>query len=203
MDQLTVSTYDTYFQQYDDQTANFWRDFPRDFINKFSGIAGEKILDIGSGPGRDAEILRELGHEIICLDASASMLKICQEKGFETSHADLMKLPFEKETFDSVWAYTSLLHLPRKEISKALKEIWRVLKNDGAMVLGMIEGNGEEYLENLPGIKDNGTRLFCYYQVDELEKILKQEKFQILELGNVKPRSRTYLSFLAKKTLAI
>ncbi|MFA6547947.1 MAG: class I SAM-dependent methyltransferase [Candidatus Magasanikbacteria bacterium] len=196
MDQQTIDAYNLSAKNYDDQTVDFWDKFPRTFLDKFIGLVGKNILDIGSGPGRDAVILREKGLSVTCLDASESMIKFCLEKGFESVLGDFNNLPFSENMFDGVWAYTSLLHVKKAEIIKPIQEIYRVLKPNGIFGLGMIEGETEEYRENT---KISTPRWFSFYKKEEIEELLKQNKFEIIYFEIFKPSTKNYLNFIARK----
>ena len=45
--------------------------------------------------------------------------------------------------FDGVWAYASLLHVPRKEIDDVLERIILALRPEGICYLSSKEGDGE------------------------------------------------------------
>ena len=200
MDQKTIDTYNKMATEYDNTTFDFWKYFPKTIISNFTELInkGGVIIDVGSGPGRDGLILKDKGYEIICLDASEVMVKICIEKGLHAVVGDFLDLPFNDSEFDGVWAYTSLLHVEKNKITKALNEIHRVLKNDGVFVLGMIEGDTEEY-KTTSGI--DKPRYFAFYTKDELENLLKEAGFEILYFEEFKPRSKNYLNFISKKVI--
>ncbi|MEK7527180.1 MAG: class I SAM-dependent methyltransferase [Patescibacteria group bacterium] len=182
MDKITIDTYDKMAVEYDRETANFWKRFPSTFLEKFKAgvLKRGTILDVGSGPGRDAAILSAAGFSVICLDASEAMLKITKEKGFESIRADFLELPFDKETFDGIWAYTSLLHVSKIKIPSALSEIYRVLKKTGVfalgLIVGLIEGKTEEYRES-SGV--GMPRLFSFYEKPEIENLLGEAGFKV------------------------
>lgn len=196
MDERTIHTYNQRAKEYDDQTVDFWQKFPRTFFDKFAELAQGKILDIGSGPGRDGLLLKDRGLEVICLDASEAMIELCRKKGLESIVGDFLSIPFENNSFSGVWAYTSLLHIPKKDFLKAINEVRRVLKDGGTLGLGLIEGNTEEYRESL-GI--NMPRWFSYYKKNEVEQLLAQGGFKILYFEKFQPRSKNYLNFIAQK----
>jgi len=196
MDNKTIETYNQRAREYDNETIEFWNNFPKSFIEVFVSKVNGKVLNIGSGPARDSEILRKNGLEVVCLDASEEMIKISTEKGFESVVGDLLNLPFGNESFSGVWAYTSLLHISKKDINKAFEEINRVLKKGGVLGLGLIEGETEEYKES-SGV--NLPRLFSFYTKKEIEKILVKHKFDIIYFEEFKPRSKAYLNFICLK----
>ncbi|MBI4993637.1 methyltransferase domain-containing protein [Candidatus Wolfebacteria bacterium] len=196
MDQKTIDTYNELAKKYDAETLDFWDRFPKTIINKFIEFAKGKVLDVGSGPGRDGLILKKNGLEVMCLDASEAMVKLSQERGLLSILGDFNALPFPEEFFDGVWAYTSLLHVPKSEIAKIFMEIRRVLKMGGIFGLGLIEGNTELYRENL-GI--GKQRWFSFYKKNEVEKLLTQNGFEIIYFEEFKPKTKNYLNFISKK----
>jgi SAM-dependent methyltransferase len=197
MDTLTIQTYDEMAQAYDEETRDFWDRFPRTFFDAFANLVRGKVLDVGSGPGRDGTVLAERGLEVTCLDASEAMVRLCEEKGLLSVLGDFSALPFPDGAFGGVWSYTALLHVPKAEVSKAIEEIRRVLKDGGILGLGLIEGEGEGYREQYKGVLK--PRWFSYYDKEEVERLLNAHGFHLLHFESFKPGSRNYLNFIAKK----
>jgi SAM-dependent methyltransferase len=196
MNKQTIDTYNKMAREYDEETIDFWDRFPRTFIDKFSSLVKGKVLDVGSGPGRDAVLLKNNGLEVVCLDASKEMVKICESKGLTSIVSDFNNLSFEKSSFGAVWAYTSLLHIPKSEISKPMNEIKRVLTDNGIFGLGLIEGDTEGYRES-SGV--NMPRWFSFYSKEEIESILKENGFEIIYFEQFKPGSKNYLNYVCRK----
>ena len=193
MDQKTIDTYNKMALEYDEETVDFWDRFPRTFIDKFAELAKGGVLDIGSGPGRDGVILKDKGLDVTCLDASEEMVKLCREKGLNAVLGNFNMLPFKKKSFDAVWAYTSLLHAPKADTDKPLREIKRVLKDKGILGLGLIEGDTEGYRES-SGV--NMPRWFSFYKKNEILKILNAQEFEMIYFEEFKPGSKNYLNFI-------
>jgi len=196
MDQQTIDTYNKLAKEYDEETKPFWGEVPRTFIDKFVSVSGQKVLDIGSGPGRDGLILKNSGKDVVCLDASSEMIRLSKSNGLNSVLGDFNSLPFDDNSFNAVWAYTSLLHTPKNKIGKPLEEIKRVLVGGGMFGLGMIEGETEEYRES-SGMKL--PRLFSFYKKEELEKIVTDNGFELVYFEQFKPRTRVYLNFIFRK----
>ncbi len=196
MDTKTIQTYNLMAKEYDIETKDFWDRFPNNFLHKFSNLVKKKVLDVGSGPGRDGLLLKQKGLEVICLDASSEMVKMSKARGLDSIVGDFKNLPFLNKTFDGVWSYTSLLHVPKLEVVDCIKEIYRVLKEEGIFALGLIEGESEEYRES-SGV--NMPRWFSFYLKEELEHILKNQGFKILFFEKIKPRTKSYLHFIVQK----
>lgn len=104
---------------------------------------GGYLLNIAAGDGRFNNILLHLADKVLAIDISEDELKQLKKKcpndlsnKLYTKKVDITKeFPFEGETFDGVFC-TGTLHLFEKQtIIKILKEIRRVLKSNGKIVL--------------------------------------------------------------------
>lgn len=196
MDKQTIDTYNKMTKEYDDETVDFWDRFPRTFLDKFIELSEKKIIDVGSGPGRDGLLLQEAGKNVFCVDASEAMVRLSLERGLHSTLAGFDNLPFENESFDGVWSYTALLHIPKKSIDTPLEEILRVLKPSGIFALGLIEGDTEGYKES-SGV--DMPRWFSFYQKDEVIDLCKKHGFELVYFETFKPRSKNYLNFIFQK----
>jgi arsenite methyltransferase len=95
---------------------------------------GERVLDIGSGPGHQAlEMAPMVGPsgKVNGVDVSDSMLQIARARcegvvNVEFHHADAAQLPFADGTFDAVTSSMVFEYLP--DVPRALREVYRVLK---------------------------------------------------------------------------
>ncbi len=103
---------------------------------------------------------------------------------------------FTDASFEGVWAYTSLLHIPKSEVGTAFSEMRRVLKDRGILGLGLIEGDTEEYLAST---KISMPRWFSYYSKNEIESLLLEYGFEVLYFETFNPGRRNYLNFITKK----
>jgi ubiquinone/menaquinone biosynthesis C-methylase UbiE len=197
MDSKTIETYNQLAREYDEETSDFWELFPRAFIDTFATEVGNgKILNVGSGPGRDGLLLKDRRLDVTCLDASSAMVELSRQRGLTSIVGDFLDLPFENESFEGVWAYTSLLHIPKSDIRLAFTEIRRVLKLNGVFALGLIEGSTESYRES-SGV--NQPRWFSYYSHTEVMELLQEFNFKFLHSKSFKPKSKNYLHFLSRK----
>ncbi len=197
MDQETIETYNAMAQEYDDETIDFWELFPRTFIDTFIELSGKKIIDVGSGPGRDGLLLKQAGKDVTCVDASEAMIRLSSKRGLESVLARFDKLPFENESFDGAWSYTALLHIPKKSLETCLLEMSRTLKNSGVFAIGLIEGDSEEYKESSDV---DMIRWFSYYQKDEIIDLCKKCDFELVYFEMFNVRSRNYLNFIFRKS---
>ena len=104
---------------------------------------GPRVLDAGCGPGRDAALLRLAGAEVLGLDLARAMLDQARDldDAGHLSQGDLRRLPFAAGSFDAVWCFAALGHLPPTAIAPTLTEFRRVLDN-GWLYIVVRQGSG-------------------------------------------------------------
>lgn len=135
-------------QEYFDQLAPTWdKELTRERLKCLGNIVkelgikpGYYVLDIGSGTGVLLPFLiAELGDEgkIVALDFSAEMLGQAQAKNFPPivgfAQADVLAIPLADNSVDLAICNSVFPHFNDKV--KALKEIARVLRNNGRLVI--------------------------------------------------------------------
>ena len=193
----TIKAYDDYAEIYDAEVVDFWNNFPAQAIQEFvAALPGKKVLNLGSGSGRDALLLKSAGLTVTCLDASRSMCKLTEELGFPTIHTDFASIDIKGQQFDGVWAYTSLIHVPTEQLTKTVSYLRTQLPANGVLFLGLIAGNDDQLVEraSMPG----SQRYFRYYQSNEIDAIMRNTGYSLLYSDTYQPRHTTYLNRLYK-----
>jgi len=102
----------------------------------------EKTLDIGCGSGKlDLMIAKILDKGLIYgIDAAPKMIEIAKRKAKEESYkidykiGNSSKLPYENNEFDIVLTCLMFHHLNYEEKSQTIKEIFRILKQNGRYI---------------------------------------------------------------------
>jgi SAM-dependent methyltransferase len=144
-----------------------------EIIRLSRGYIGTKVLDAGAGSGA----LIDLIPNAMGLDLAAKHPKIIK--------GDISSMPFEKDSFNTVFATEILEHLDEETQSKGLDEIYRVLSREGHFIITV------PYNEDL-----NQDTVFCpkcgasfhrwgHIQVfDEkrMKEILKKRGFEIIKM---------------------
>ncbi len=100
-----------------------------------------KILDAGSGAGRDTKAFLSKGYSVTAFDISSELAKISSKHteietkvmGFEGIN--------ELHIYDGIWASASLLHLPIKTLEVALSKMAKAINNDGVIYVSFKHGN--------------------------------------------------------------
>ncbi|MGH2757598.1 MAG: class I SAM-dependent methyltransferase [Actinomycetota bacterium] len=102
--------------------------YPVDAIVWVVGDEPKQILDLGCGPGNLTSQLAQLGHSVVGIDASKSMLRGMTAKGLEAVCGTAEAIPLGADTADVVTAAQAFHWFDHE---RALPEIWRVLKPGG------------------------------------------------------------------------
>ncbi len=111
------------------------RQYAKIVLNLISLSKKSTILDVGCGTGKNLAMLVNFGL-VQGVDYSASAIKFCYQRGFKkVKQASLAKLPFKADTFDLVTLFDVLYHKGVASDAKALKEVSRVLKPSGYLLI--------------------------------------------------------------------
>jgi malonyl-CoA O-methyltransferase len=133
-------------------------------------IAPRRILDAGSGPGRDAARLarRYKGARVVALDFSPAMLRAGRRRLLERRDfvaGDLTRLPIAANAMDFVW---SNMALHWADAEAALREFARVLAPEGLLMFSTL---GPDSLKELRAAAGAG-RVHAFVDMHDLGDLL-------------------------------
>ncbi|MEW6063509.1 MAG: class I SAM-dependent methyltransferase [Nanoarchaeota archaeon] len=169
-----------------------------------------KILEVGCGNCRNLLIFAKNGFDCYGIDFSDEMLKYakkyCKKYAFKVKlkKARAEKLPFKNESFDYVLSIAVLHHLNSKEKRiKSLKEIKRVLKNEGEALILVWNKliprfffKPKDYFVPWRVKGKAYLRYYYFFTYWELKKLLKKSGFKIISSSGMFNKN---LLFLVKK----
>lgn len=162
-----------------------------DFIDKLP--SNSIILDIGCGNGRNME--NSKNKYFIGIDNCAEFVSICRSKNLNIINADMCDLPFIDNSFDAIISIASFHHLDNKERRvKALKEMRRVLKKDGLILMSVWSINQptkskrvfKNYGDTIVPWNKFGKiyeRYYYIFKLDELKELFSLTNFKIKEMS--------------------
>jgi demethylmenaquinone methyltransferase/2-methoxy-6-polyprenyl-1,4-benzoquinol methylase len=135
---LTKRVWDIFAPFYDIAVTPISR--VRDKVVNFANAKiGSKILDVATGTGRQAFAFAKRGYNVIGVDLSEAMLKVASKKNkhgnVRLEVADATSLRFEDESFDVSCVSFALHDMPLTIREKVLKEMVRVAKPKGMIVI--------------------------------------------------------------------
>jgi ubiquinone/menaquinone biosynthesis C-methylase UbiE len=163
--------YDSWYATPRGQVA--WRFELEVLLRALEPRSGEEVLDAGCGTGVLARELAARGVAVTGVDISGAMLGLAREKlrgeGVRLVHADIAALPFPHASYDAVVCFTVLEFLPHPE--EALREMWRVLKPGGRLVLGVLNRL------SVWALRRRGRGVFAharFYTLWEMRRLIKE-----------------------------
>lgn len=121
-------------------------------------MEGDLILDAGSGTGNLSLRMVENGSNVVALDYCLQALERHRMKGNNCYLilADLrIKLPFRDNCFDKIGSNNMLYTLTADDQQYTLKEIYRILKPDGKVVLANPKTGWNPMRIYIEGLQDN------------------------------------------------
>lgn len=92
-----------------------------------------RLLDLGCGKGDFLLSMKNLGYQVVGIDISQSACRLAKEKGLTVYCGELNSHQFPDKYFDVITLWHVFEHL--YDPVKTLREIGRVLKDDGVLVI--------------------------------------------------------------------
>ncbi len=163
-DARTIAVYDRQTAEY---AAMMDREATRDpMIVRFIEAChpGGTVLDLGCGPGHYAGRMAEAGLSTEAIDASAAMVERAAQIPGVAARLGRFEDLAERDRYDGIWAYFSLLHAARADLPGHLARIAAALKPGGVLFIGMKRGSGSG--------RDRLDRYYEYYERAELDEML-------------------------------
>jgi SAM-dependent methyltransferase len=147
----TAASYDAVAEAYAETFAGELerKPFDREMLEGFAASLNGRVADVGCGPGQVAGFLSALGLDVLGLDISPEMVALARTLhpacAFEVG--DMRALPLPDDALAGAVAFYALIHLERREVTKVLTEIRRVLRPGSPFLAAFHIGAGERRLE--------------------------------------------------------
>jgi SAM-dependent methyltransferase len=185
IDQTTLDTYNTsaqalaaYFKGIGPRTDNI------DYVLGLLHTKNPDVMEIGCGDGRDAVYITSVAESYIGIDYSEGLLALAREKLPDTQFvcADMQVYDYGNNVYDAVFAFASVLHVPKDALASLFAKIAHSLKDYGIFYVST--KHAETYQEKTK--KDvHGERLFYFYSEIDIRE-LASELFDVVSI-EIKP----------------
>lgn len=131
MDQ-TIDYYNLNAESFIENTQNVDMHMAQDkFLHLLN--EGAAILDFGCGSGRDTKYFLDKGCRVTATDGSAELCRWTSAfTGIEVKEMLFGELN-EIDTYDGIWACSSILHLPKNELLLVIRKMCDALKSTGVI----------------------------------------------------------------------
>ena len=186
MDEIISNTQHSYDQvaaEYADKFKDEMDDkpFDRGCLDRLAREVGElgPICDMGCGPGQIARYLHRQGVLTLGVDLSPRMVAEARRLNPEIHfhQGDLLALPDADNSWAGIAAFYCIIHISRERIVDALRELKRVLKPGGILLVTFHIGAEIKHLDEW---WEKSVNLdFAYYQPEEMENWLVEAGYEL------------------------
>lgn len=160
----TLEYYNNNAQLYCEQTivGNLQENYDK-FLKQLPNNA--YILDFGCGSGRDSKYFIDIGYRVKAIDGSIEMCKLASK--YINQEVNCMKFDElnDIDTYNGIWACSSILHIEKEELSNILNKMINALKINGVIYTSFKIGTGYEIKEG---------KYYNYLTKEEMEEILNK-----------------------------
>lgn len=130
-----------------------------EFASALRAEGRRSVLEVGGGPGVDAQALMAGGFDVVMVDLSFGPAQLARAAGVSVAQASMLALPFPAGCVDAAWTMSTFVHLPDAMVDEAVAELMRPVVPGGLVGIGTWGGVDDES----PGALDTigPPRLFC------------------------------------------
>ena len=116
---------------------SYWRHHRDQFV-RLLPPPGQRTVDVGCGEGRLTRHMRDLGHAVVGIDASPTLVAAAREMdpSMDIRLADASSIPLEDKCADLVVAFMSLHDIDA--MPAAVKDVARILMPGGRFCLAIV-----------------------------------------------------------------
>lgn len=142
-----------------------------------------KIFEIGSGDGENAEFLKSIDYRIVASDVAEDFIKAVESRGVKCRKFNVLKDDFD-DKYDGALAWRVFVHFEEEDFALALKKVFATLRPGGVFVFNILNtidhGNKACAWVDFEGDYHMGVeRFFNYYKEEEADKIITDTGFEI------------------------
>lgn len=181
----TQISYDQVASEYAEKFKDEMNDkpFDRDCLDRLAREVGDlgPICDLGCGPGQIARYLHRQGVETLGVDLSPRMVAEAQRLNPDIPfhQGNMLCLPDADNSWGGIAAFYCIIHIPRERVVDALREMKRVLKPGGLLLVTFHIGNEVKHIDEWWEKPVNLD--FAFYQSAEMEIWLKETGYELKE----------------------
>lgn len=185
------SSYDSVADEYVRHIYDELRHKPldRQLLDRFANcVRGAGLAcDLGCGPGQVARHLFARGVAVCGVDLSPGMVEQARQlnPGIEFHQGDMKELDVPDEAWAGIAAFYAIVNLSHAEVVQASREMWRVLRLEGRLLLSFHIGDEVSHEKSLWG------RAVCldfyFFRPEDVAGHLRAAGFEIEEIIEREP----------------
>lgn len=167
-----------------------WNESKSEEIDLFKKHGVKRVCDVACGFGAHTLALLSNGFEVEAFDVSPRAVELTvaglKKYGYENvkvKRASILDTGFADDAFDAVTAYAVLDHLTKKDAEKAIRELMRIVKAGGLVLISFDQAGEDDYsmphrlLEDGSMLYEEGSEnvgmIFDPYEDDGIMELVK------------------------------
>jgi len=143
------------------------------------------VLDVGAGPGTDADVFVATGIDYTGVDLAVGNGVLARERGHRVIVASLADLPFRDASLTAGWSMSTLMHVPLERFDRAISGMLRPLERGAPVGIGMWGGTERDLMSDPDEF--GARRLFSLRSADHNRELLERrgavERFDVWDAG--------------------
>jgi SAM-dependent methyltransferase len=145
------------------------------------------VCDLGCGPGQVARYLNDRGVSVCGMDLSPAMVSQARRlnPGIDFALGNMLALPVEDHAWAGIAAFYAIVNFPPDDLLSVLREMWRVLRPGGWLLLSFHIGDQLEHVDELWGCAVSLD--FYFFPVKQVVADLQSAGFAIDEVIEREP----------------
>jgi ubiquinone/menaquinone biosynthesis C-methylase UbiE len=178
-----------YAEEYFDELDR--KPFDRELLDSYADSVRNQgaVCEIGCGPGQIARYLKDRGVNMHGIDLSEQMVSCASRLNPDIAftQGNMLDLNLPAGSLAGIVSFYAIIHLKRRDMTRALKEMHRGLQPDGRLLLSFHRGEGELHREEWYGqpvpvdvTLMTGEEMTCYLQESGFSdvKIAEREPYE-------------------------
>lgn len=147
---------------------------PSDFLEPLAErlSAGNIVLDVGCGSGRDLLWMKKKGFDVIGFDRSPGLVKFARENaGCKVIEGDFETYDFSTISANAIMLIGTMVHISYHRFSDVFRKILSSLSDNGILLITLKEGTGTR--------TDTEGRIFYLWQDEKARVIFDRLGFRV------------------------
>lgn len=140
------------------------------FVTLLMREGRRRLIDVGAGPGLDAQAFTNSGIDVVGLDLTPAHGAAMAQRRIPAVVASLYQPPFGPGSFDAVWTMSTLVHVPDSRLDEALAAVIGLARAGAPVGIGTWGGFDFEGVHETGDIRP--YRFFALRNHDRMRAVL-------------------------------